>query len=303
MAPLTTGTHIYAAAFGCPVHSFDDDMPCALPLVRTAAEADALETPDLWSCPTLYRTFELAAAVLQELGSDTPLAPPDVQTGFDTAALVWNKEDFLLALADPSGQSAVERLVARCARLLERFLLEFRRQFPTCTPCHCPLAWCPPELPPWVSNDECGALGPASFREFCLPELLRLSETFGGLGMHCCADAEHQFPLFGLIPGFYAFNRVPARQGYEPLLEHFSGREAPVHVLAWVPDAEMERLARTATPGTRFVFVHYAAGSGDDSAWLDRMRSVCPRDRGDVANSRRRSVSHQDTGHHGAPSE
>ncbi len=31
-ARLTTGTHLYAAAFGCEVHRFADNMPCAVPI-------------------------------------------------------------------------------------------------------------------------------------------------------------------------------------------------------------------------------------------------------------------------------
>ena len=63
-----------------------------------------------------------------------------------------------------------------------------------------------------------------------------LSDTFGGIGMHCCADAEHQFPGFNKIRNFYAFNRVQSKHGYRPILEHFGGPGAPVHCLAWGAD-------------------------------------------------------------------
>ena len=33
--------------------------------------------------------------------------------------------------------------------------------------------------------------------EFCLPELIELSNTFGGVGLHCCANAQHQFAQYG----------------------------------------------------------------------------------------------------------
>jgi hypothetical protein len=35
-ARLTTDTHIYAVAFGCPVHRYADSPPAALPLIGTA---------------------------------------------------------------------------------------------------------------------------------------------------------------------------------------------------------------------------------------------------------------------------
>ncbi|MCK5801217.1 MAG: hypothetical protein KAI66_00225, partial [Lentisphaeria bacterium] len=172
---------------------------------------------------------------------------------------------------------AVKRLTAKCTRLLTRFIQELRKEFPTMTMRGCPGVWTPPEMPPWYSNDECGAFGTDLFEEFCLPELVELSETFGGLGMHCCADADHQFPLFRRIPGFYAFNRVPAKlgkQGFDPMLEHLGGDEGPVHVLAWLSDDQIERLIRDAPEGTRFIFLKTGATTDIAAAWIDRMRQI-----------------------------
>ncbi len=271
---LSTGTHIYAAAFGCKVHCYDDNNPCAVPLVDSAEAADRLEMPDIWSCPTLYRIFELAEAARKELGQDVWLGPPDMQSGFDTAALIWDKSSFLCAMLDEREQGAVERLVAKCAGLFKSFLLAFRREFPRCQPCHCPGVWAPPELGPWLSNDECGAFGPALFERFCLPELVDLSTIFGSLGMHCCAAAEHQFGSFRKIPNFYGFNRVKSKQGYLPLLEHFGGPEAPVHVLCWLSEEEEAELMRAAPEGTRFIFKHTVSSIDEGKAWLERIQAV-----------------------------
>lgn len=276
-ARLSTGTHIYAAAFGCKVHRFPDNNPCAKPLVSTAADADKLETPDIWKTPVLYRIFELAGAVQDELGRDVFLGPPDMQSGFDTASLIWNKTDFLCAMLDDEDSDTVRRLVAKCAELFKTFLIEFRKEFPNCSPCHCPDAWAPPEMGPWLSNDECGAFSTGMFEEFCMPELVDLAETFGGLGMHCCADAEHQFESFKKIPSFYAFNRVAAQQGYSPLLDHFTGATAPVHVLAWVSEEDIEYLVRNAPDGTRFIFNLSGTTIEEAKPWLDKMHALSPR--------------------------
>lgn len=273
VASLTTGTHLFAQAFGCNVHSYIDNNPCALPLVNNAAEADQLEMPDIWKTECIQRVFELGQLVLKELGPETALGPCDLQSGFDIACLVWNKEDLLCSTAlDPD---AVKRLSRKCAQTLKTFLTEFRREFPTLSPCNCPgCCWTPPELGPWLANDECGTMNGEMFEEFCLPELIELSEAFGGLGMHCCADAEHQFPHFNKIPNFYGFNRVEAKRGYMPLLEHFTGKGSPVHVLAWISDDSIEQLIHSAPQETRFIFnlmdVDYEAGV----RWLDKMRSI-----------------------------
>ncbi len=269
---LGCGTHLYAAAFGCPVHQFADNNPCALPLVHTAAEAEELEEPDLWKSPPLYRVFELAGALRNELGSDVYFSPPDVQSGFDTACLVWEKASIMAALLlEPD---AVKGLVDKCARLLRRFLTELRREFPTLSPAHCPDVWAPPRLGPWLSNDECGAFDTACFEEFCLPELVEFAETFGGMGMHCCADAEHQFESFKRIPGFYAFNRHPGRLGWNALLDYFEGPDAPVLVLDCPTVECIESLIRKAAPGTRFLFGHCAASAEDAKQWLEVVTAV-----------------------------
>ena len=273
-ARMNTATHIYAAAFGCPVHLYGDTNPCALPLVRTAAEADRLEVPDIWKSRHLVRIFEVARAVRDRLGPDAPLGPPDVQTGFDTACLVWNKEDLYLAMMEEEGRAAVRRLADKCATLLSGFLAAWREEFPQSSPCHCPDVWAPPELGPWVSNDECGALSTPMFEELCLPELLALSRRFGSLGMHCCASAEHQFESFKRIPGLYAFNRVAAKQGYAPLVEHFAGPRDPVHVLAWVTEEQIRALLAEATPDMRFIFVKGDMERDDARRWLDSMRRL-----------------------------
>ncbi len=120
---LSTGTQLFAAAFGCPVHQYDDDNPCARPIVSTAAEADRLETPSL-DDPPLARVFELGRLVRERVGPEVPIGVPDIQSALDIAALIWRKEDLLLALiTDPD---AVNRLAAKCQRLL----IEFFRRFP-----------------------------------------------------------------------------------------------------------------------------------------------------------------------------
>jgi len=279
-ARMTTGTHIYAAAFGCEANCYPDSPPCAVPLVRTALEADKLKKPDIWKSPSLYRVFELADALRKELGSDVFLGPPDMQSGFDTAALVWDKTGFLCAMADEHESGAVRRLVARCAALFKEFLVELRREFPNCCPSHYPPIWTPPGMAPWLSNDECGAFGVEMFESFCLPELIDLAETFGGLGMHCCADADHQFESFKQIPNLYALNRVPPANrdtsptAFLPLLQAFSGPDDPVLALVTPAVDTVRFLLENAGKATRFIFVRPNSTPEEAREWLDGCREA-----------------------------
>ncbi len=258
LARLNTGTHVFAQAFGCEVHIPEQSQPFALPLIHSAQEADQLTEPDIWSTPCLYRVFELADALQQRLGKDAWLAPCDMQTGFDIACLIWEKADCFCALMDPDQKEAVKRLAAKSGRLLSTFLKELQNEFPQMTLCGCPTVWTPPELGPWPSNDECGAVNTATFEEFMLPELVELSEQFGSVGMHCCADADHQFPSFQTIPNFYAFNRVlpPGAHldGFEPALRQLGGPDGPVFVFFEGGEDLVRCVASDAPAGTRAIF-------------------------------------------------
>jgi len=120
-----TGTQVFAAAFGCPVHIYEDSNTCAVPLVTTAEEADRLPEPGL-DAPSLARVFEFAQRVRERVGPDVPIGVPDIQSPFDIAALVWRKQDLYIAIYDNPG--AVKRLVDKCHHLLKSFLLEYNKR-------------------------------------------------------------------------------------------------------------------------------------------------------------------------------
>ncbi len=271
-ASLWTGTELFAAAFGCPVHLYDDAMPpAAQPLVRTAAEADALPEPTLDVRP-LARVFEFATLLRERLGPDVPIGVPDFQSPFDIAALIWRKEDLFVALLEEP--DAVRRLVDKCHRLLKSFYTAYIGAFPTVNLCHCPTAWAPPELGVWLSEDEAGSLSTPIFEEFCLPSLVDLSDTFGGLFMHCCATADHQYASFRRIPRLRGLNRVFQTPGPRPAIDTFSGHS--VLIMAWHSEEEIYQMLRWAHPDTRFLFNPNAPATLDETkALLDRLRAAC----------------------------
>lgn len=272
---MTTNTGVFAAAFGCKLHIYQD-MPtnaCALPAVETAAEADALPEPDHRKAPTLVRHMELARAVRERLGPDVPVGVPDIQSPFDIAALVWRKENLLLALYEEP--EAVHRLVGKCHRLLKNFMLDFKREFPNCNLCHCPIAWAPPEYGMWLSEDEAGTMSVDMFEEFCLPTLQDLSRTFGGLFMHCCAAADHQYPSFRKIPNLRGLNRVFQAPGPQPAIDAFAGET--VLMQAWLTEEDVRKFLAMAKPSTRFLFDLGGMKTEDAKPVVERLRKLCGR--------------------------
>lgn len=269
---LLTGTQLFAQAFGAPVHAFEDSPPCALPLVHSAQEADRLDTPGL-DTPCVERVFAMADYVADRVGPDVPIGVPDIQSPFDIAALIWNKEDLFIAMhTDPD---AVKRLIGKCNDLLRSFVQEFKRQFPNCNLCHCPIAWAPPDTGIWLSEDEVGSMSAPMFEEFCLPTLTELSDGFGGIYIHCCATADHQYPGFNRIPNLRGLNRVFQEPGPAPAITAFENRTVLIN--AWFDEQAMHSILDMGLPKSRFLFDIPAMPLDDAKRAYGRLRERCPR--------------------------
>jgi len=269
---LVTGTEVFAAAFGAPVHLYENDIPCALPLVSSTDEADRLVTPSLDARP-LARILELCELLRDQVGPDVPISVPDIQSPFDIAALIWRKEDLFVAMH--TNPQSVHTLVNKCDTLLHSFLTKFKRLIPNPNMIHCPNMWAPPELGCSLSEDEAGSMSVAMFEEFCLPTLSGLSETFGGLFMHCCATADHQYENFKKIPKLRSLNRVFQEPGPGPAVKAFAGRTVLAN--AWFPEEFIYEIADMALPESRFLFNMPAEPLEDAKRTFERMRKRFPR--------------------------
>lgn len=281
---LTTNTGLFAAAFGCPIHVYEGQQTnaAARPIVNSPEEADRLPQPTL-DAPTLSRVLELARLLRRELGPEAPISVPDIQSPFDIAAIIWNKEDLFPSLIE--APEAVHRLVDKCHGLLTDFLQIYRQEIGEVNFCHCPYAWAPPELGCWLSEDEAGSMNTTMFEAFCLPTLNALSDTFGGLFMHCCATADHQYGSFLKIRNLRGLNRVFQKPGPKPAIDTFS--EHTVLMQAWMDEATMNAMLDMAHPDTRFLF-NLPSGKPEEVAPIfDRMRKRCPRK---AANAPQESV-------------
>lgn len=271
---LCSYTGLFAAAFGCPTHVYPGmaTNPVARPIVFSGEEADRLAEPSLDS-PGLTRFFRLAELLARELGPDVPIGVPDIQSPFGIAAIVWEKQSLFLHMAtDPE---PVERLVGKCHRLLQSFLLTFRSRFPQANLCHCPYTWAPPELGCWLSEDEVGAFSLAMFEKFCLPSLTELSEALGGMFIHCCAHARHQYEGFLRVPNLRGLNPSFRRVPPADCVRLFSGRA--VIMMGYTPEEQLNELLDLAHDDTRYLFNLDAMPLEAARPLYERLRSRCPR--------------------------
>jgi len=253
-----TGTELFAEAFGCKVHYSGDNMPFALPLIQSVAEIGRIKEPQLFdSC--LGDVFELCQRLRQRNGKDAILHIPDIQSPLDIAALIWEKSDFFAAMSeDPE---AVYALTEMTERILVAFLDAWFKEFGTQYISHYPDYYMDGGVT--VSEDEVGCFSPAMFEKFCLPALNRLSDRYGGIGIHCCANAKHQWANWPKVKGLRMFNIVQPESITFDFYHEFADKTAQMHF--WCGDGEPNPSWIKNYPQSAHVVLNCAATSRDDA--------------------------------------
>ncbi len=215
---LYTGTEIFASAFGCKVYYPENDMPFAMPRIRSAEEVDGIEIPNLDS-PAIAPLFAMAEELKRRAGSEALLHMVDLQSPMDIAALIWDKTQFYPALIQEPGavRAMTGKIRTFMVTVLDKWFERFGREFIS----HYPDYYLPQGIT--ISEDEVGAVSGKMFKALFLPELVDLSERYGGIGLHCCADARHQWGNFQKIPGLRLLNLVQPPETIRAAVNYFAG--------------------------------------------------------------------------------
>jgi hypothetical protein len=268
-----TGTEIFAEAFGCQVHRPDDTNPFALPLIHSATEAEGITTPEV-STSSLVYLFDIADELYRRGGPDAVMKPVDIQSPMDIVALIWEKADLFCAMIETP--DAVKALAAKVKTLLVDFLDEWFKRYGTTFVAHYPDYVMHGGIT--MSVDEVGAINSEMFCEFFRDELIALAEHFGGLGIHCCADARHQWGNFRQLPGLKVMNHnaPPARNAREYLLDavKFYGDTVAQVPVGWTPDGPPETWPTQVPEGTRVVLNVQAEDAHTAAAVAARLQEV-----------------------------
>ncbi len=198
---LATGTEIFAECFGCKVSRPEDNNPFACPAVHNSAEAAKIKKPKREDTP-LTLLFDMADELKKQAGKDVLLRLPDIQSPMDITALIWDKNDFYLAMIDDP--AAIKGLSLIIREFLIEFLDMWLKRYGGEFIAHYPEYYMTEGVT--LSEDEVGIVSASTFDEFFLPELKEISNHFGGLGMHCCANAVHQWENFKKIPKLKLLN-------------------------------------------------------------------------------------------------
>ncbi len=269
---MMTGTEIFAEAFGCPVHRSADTAPFALPRIRTAEEVALVKVPEL-SVSSLAYLFDMADELRRRAGHGAVLRLVDIQSPMDIAALIWEKSAFYIGMLETP--EAVKELAAKVRELLTAFLDEWFRRYGTDYVAHFPDYFMSGGMT--LSEDEVGVVNEALFVEFFLPELAALSSRYGGLGMHCCADARHQWPHFRQIPGLRLLNlfKPPTRTPdyIRDAVGYFRDVCAQMHS-GWTPDGTPDTWPEQYPAGCRVVIAASAENQAAAQKLADTLQAV-----------------------------
>jgi hypothetical protein len=165
------------------------------------------------------RIFDFAQR-LKAAAPDAVLGVPDIQSPLDIAALVWEKENFFMAMYDEP--EAVKDLISMANELLTEFLDLWFKTFGGEFISHCFDYYMPYGIT--LSEDEVGSISADAFREFSYPTLRELSKRYGRIGIHCCANARHQWEVFKSIPNLVVLNIVQPPEILKAASSYFAGR-------------------------------------------------------------------------------
>jgi hypothetical protein len=146
----------------------------------------------------------------------------DLQGPLDTAYLVWDSCDFMVAMYEhPKEAHHLLRLVTD---LIIKFTKELRSKVGEFVPAHFPPVYLPDGLGITVSEDCLAVLSAKCWEEFSLPYLNEVSEEFGGVVIHSCGNIAHQLGNLKKVHQLRGINFGVSETKFEVVWEALHGQ-------------------------------------------------------------------------------
>lgn len=265
---MLTGTEIFGAAFGCDVHYFENERPMAMPMIESVEEISKVKVPNIWDT-SLHDYFEMAYKLRERTDKDAIFRRPDTQSPMDIGALVMNKTEFLMAtITDPE---AVEELTSKTRELLVQFTDAWIHEFGEELIAHFPDYYLPYGIT--LSDDEAGCFNADTYEELCLPNMKFLAERYGQMGIHCCANARHQWDNFKKIPNLAVLNIAQPGEVCVEALPFFAEKCAQAPGAYGIGDT-IEDWKATMPENARVIFQPWCFDEADALDKLKRMKET-----------------------------
>ncbi len=218
------GIGVFASAFGCPVDFSDTQYPMTRPAIN-AGESHTrvydLPQPDIQS-GLLKDTLEYVDYFRLVTADRYPIAMTDLQGPLDTAYLVWDSSDFMIAMLEHSKE--VHHLMRQVTDLIIKFIKVLRGRVKEFVPAHFPPVYLPDGMGVSVSEDVLAMISPKLYEEYSLPYINQLSEEFGGVVIHSCGNFEHQLDVLFQVHHLRGINFGVNEMSFESLYKRFGGK-------------------------------------------------------------------------------
>lgn len=264
---MTTGTEIFAEAFGCKVVYPGNNNPFAIYKIDSISEISTLKTPNLWDT-RLADIFEMAYQLRNRTDKNAVFKLPDIQSPLDIAALIMNKEKFYMGMVDEP--AAIQELTFKTFTLLTQFLDEWFKEFGKEFIAHHPDYYM--EYGITLSEDEIGSFGSEIFLKLVLDELNTLSNRYGRIGVHCCANSKHQWANIKKIKNLCLLNLNQPPEIIKEAYGFFKDTCCQMH--SFYSEGNIDTWQDRFNNGERIIFQLYANSLEDAVNKLEALRGV-----------------------------
>ncbi|MHB1152178.1 MAG: uroporphyrinogen decarboxylase family protein [Eubacteriales bacterium] len=262
---MATGTEIFAEAFGCKVIYPGNNNPFAIHKIESTSEISTLKTPYLWDT-RLAELFEMAYRLRDRTDRNAVFKLPDIQSPLDIAALIMNKEEFYMGMVDDP--PAIQELTYKTHTLLTQFLDEWFKEFGKEFIAHYPDYYM--EYGITLSEDEIGAFGTDIFSGLVLNELNTLSDRYGRIGVHCCANSRHQWENLKKIKNLCLLNLCQPPETIKEAYGFFKDTCCQMH--SFYSEGSIDTWQNKFKNGERIIFQLYASSLEDAENKLESLK-------------------------------
>lgn len=217
------GVGVFASAFGCEASFPHDQMPWTKFVIKSGEPAEKVYdiAPPGIRDGLLGDVLDFTEYFQQKAGDQYPIALTDMQGPIDTAYLVWDSTDFMVAMYEHPDE--VHHLMRMVTDLIIKFVKKQRELAGEFIPAHLPF-YLPDGGGISVSEDALAVLSPHLYEQFSLPYINELSEEFGGIVIHSCGNFEHQLPVLKKVHNLKGINFGVTETRFEALWEAFGGK-------------------------------------------------------------------------------
>ncbi len=218
------GIGVFASAFGAEVSICDEQLPMTHPVIREDEPAERVYDlqPPVVDAGQLGEILDYTDYFAGKLDGKYPIAMTDLQGPLDSAYLVWNTNDFMVAMLEHPRE--VHHLMRMVTNLIIMFTREMRRRARWFVPAHFPPVYLPDGMGISVSEDVLALLSPRLYEQFSLPYLNELSEEFGGVVVHSCGNIAHQLGVLEKIHNLRGINFGVSETDFKAVWDRFGGR-------------------------------------------------------------------------------